>query len=464
MWTSLIRRTSFRIAALFAGLFSLTIVVIFTVLYVLISSDLVHDLKEHVDETRGALAAVSDGGGPAAMQQMISRQAAVAQSEEDIYLLTDAHGAYLAGNVSSMTYFNGWKTIPWSDLRLVGEWSAPVTSTAVVGRWTDLKDQRLFVADGDGDMRHAQEIVLDGLIWGLVMSAVSAFVGALLLGFSAQRRVGAMEVALGAVARGELGVRVPRSSTGDDLDHVAELMNDTLNRLQALISSLKQVSTDVAHDLKTPLGRVRQRLELLASRPASADAYRGAVNETIGDLDGIIETFEALLRIAEIEGGARRARFADIDLAAVLSTVHEALEPVSEDAGRQIALRIDRPEPAIVRGDRELLFQLFTNLAENAIRHCPQGSRIEIALRSEAEKLIATVTDDGPGIPADEREKVFERLYRLEKSRTTPGSGLGLSLAAAIAESHNAKIALGDNNPGLAVSVTFDRAAPSPAA
>ena len=453
--TRFIRRTAVRIGVVFAGLFSMAIIAVFTILYFVISNDLGAYVKQHVQEVSDTLAAVGETGGREALIRMVGGHVDVAQSEEDVYLLTDDKGAFLAGNVRAISYFEGWRSIPWNDLALIGDWPAARTSTAVVGKWTTVKGGRLFVADGNGDVNDAQNIVLDGLGWGVTMAGISAVLGGLLVGFSAQRRVTAMGEALNSVAQGALATRIPLTHRGDDLDHVATLINATLDRLQRLILDVKQVTTDIAHDLKTPIGRIRQKLETLQSAPNSLETYRATVEDTLTDIDNVIETFEALLRIAEIEAGARKANFVALDLQGIVANVCDALEPVAEDAGHRFEKSLPEFDGLKIQGDRQLLNQLFVNLIENAIRHCPHGSIISVALQARAGTLSVTVADNGPGIPTAERANVLKRLYRLEKSRTTPGSGLGLSLATAIADLHGATIILADNHPGLAITVEF---------
>jgi len=216
---------------------------------------------------------------------------------------------------------------------------------------------------------------------------------------------------------------------------------------------MRQVSADIAHELKTPLNRLKMTLD---------DAISGAVRgRDVGQLlvdakaesDQINATFEALLRISQIEAGARRQRFQNVDLTEILTLVEEVYVSVAEDSGQVLELR---PSPAAtVQGDKELLTQMVVNLVENAITHCPAGTRIEMSLASADGGIVLHVADSGPGVPAEERDKVFRRLYRLDKSRTTHGSGLGLSLVKAIADLHSADIHLADNAPGLAVSVSF---------
>ena len=452
---SLTRRSAFRIALLFAGLVAAVILSILAALYYAISDDLAGRVKGHVDELRTAIFDIERTGNFASVTQIITTYAADAEPEEDIFLLTDANNNYIAGNIQSMPLFDGWRTIPWQKLALAGTWNPTSSSTAVVGRWMDVKGGHVFVAGGNGDVKDVQNILIHVLSWSVLFAVASALLGGLILGRSAQKRIGAMETALNAVVRGELDSRVPRSASGDDLDHVAGSINKTLDRLQSLIANLKQITSDIAHDLKSPIGRALQKLDSVDETSHDISAYRDTIEAARTDLRATVGTFEALLRIAEIEGGARKSRFRNVDLKSILVEVVDILETVAEDSGHQMAANLTTPFPAVVRGDKELLTQLFINLVENAIRHCPIGAVIAVNMRTDDGHPIVTISDNGPGIPASEHDKVFRRLYRLEKSRTTPGSGLGLSMVAAIAELHDAQISLADNKPGLIITVKF---------
>jgi len=222
-----------------------------------------------------------------------------------------------------------------------------------------------------------------------------------------------------------------------------------------LIENVNQSSSDIAHDLKRPIARMRLRLDEVTRTAATPDQMRVAIEELITDLDSITATFDALLNITQIEAGARRCRFQSVDLERVVDDVFELYAPVAEDAGHALKSVKKSGGPFLVLGDAELLTQLIANLIENSVCHTPVGTTLGLQLERLGGTLRLTVSDNGPGIPEHEREKVFQRLYRVERARTSPGSGLGLSLVHAIAELHNARIALEDNKPGVRAIVVF---------
>jgi signal transduction histidine kinase len=284
---------------------------------------------------------------------------------------------------------------------------------------------------------------------------VCAGLSGYILGLKAERRVAELKQVLDAVATGDLDRRILKNGFADDIDHVSSLINTMLDRLQGLIGNLKQVSVDIAHDLRTPISRMRQKLELVRSGADNISAYKVAIDAPIDEIDDIADTFDSLLRISEIEAGARKAKFVEVELYGLLANIADALEAVAEARNHRLIPPAPVESPIKVRGDRRLLNQLFVNLIENSIVHCASASEIRIELSSDNGEAIVRVRDTGPGIPMMEQEKVFRRLYRVEKSRTTRGSGLGLSLVAAITELHGAKIALSDNAPGLVTEIRF---------
>jgi signal transduction histidine kinase len=220
------------------------------------------------------------------------------------------------------------------------------------------------------------------------------------------------------------------------------------------------VSTDIAHDLTTPISRLRNRIEQARKAAASGAPVDVLLEQAEGETRSIHETFEALLGIAQIESGRPRDRFTRVDMGEILASLNDTYGPVAEDHGHELILEVPSDGRFRLQGDRALLTQMLANLVENAIRHCVRPATISMGARGDSDGALVTyVSDTGPGIPADEREKVFRRLYRLEKSRTTDGSGLGLSIVKAIEDLHHATIRLADNGPGLLVEITFPGAA-----
>ena len=220
------------------------------------------------------------------------------------------------------------------------------------------------------------------------------------------------------------------------------------------MANLQHVTSDIAHDLRTPLGRQRQRLESALNNPTTGPECRSVIEAAIDETDTMLKTFEAMLRIAQIEAGARRARFSTVDLSEVAENVADAFAAVAEDEGRRLETAIAPGVP--VHGDRELLTQMLANLVENGLRHTPAGTVLTTRLSKCADRVRLEVSDTGTGVPEEERARVLERFYRLDRSRSTPGSGLGLGLVAAVAKLHGARIALEDNEPGLRVVLEFD--------
>jgi signal transduction histidine kinase len=266
-----------------------------------------------------------------------------------------------------------------------------------------------------------------------------------------QRRMAAISGTAEAIIDGDLGRRIPVHGD-DDLSRLAITINRMLDRIGVLMDSLRQVTSDVAHDLRTPLNRLRQRLERSALQ-AGDPAHRAEIEGSLRDVDAILVTFAALLRISEVEAGARRAAFRPVDLQALARAVAEDFAPAAEDAGHR--LEFQAGPPAWIVGDAELLTQMTVNLVENALRHTPQGCTVRLSTAVEPGAAALVVLDDGPGVPESDRARLFDRFYRLERSRSTPGSGLGLAMVQAVARLHRGEARLMDGMPGLKAKVVF---------
>jgi signal transduction histidine kinase len=267
------------------------------------------------------------------------------------------------------------------------------------------------------------------------------------------RRIETISRAARAIMGGDFSKRIPVGGANDEFDHLIASLNGMLERNESAMESVRRVSQDIAHDLRTPLSRLRQRLELAQRRARSVEEWRSAAEACISDMDAILETFSALLRIAQIESGMPTRHFAKVDLTEMLRTVIEVYQPMADE--REQLFTADISSGLAVWGDRELLTQMFANVVENAMKHSPRGASIGVSTIQSVDAIAVAVSDSGPGIPAADRGRVFRRFYRLERSRSTPGSGLGLSLVEAIAALHHVSIELTDKDPGLGFILRF---------
>jgi signal transduction histidine kinase len=285
------------------------------------------------------------------------------------------------------------------------------------------------------------------------MAIVFGILGGTILRARFMRRVDAITGTCEGIIAGRFNERIPLRGRGDEWDRLASAINEMLNRISALLDNLRQVSSDVAHDLRTPLTRLRNRLDDARLGAVTVVDYSTAVARAIDDTDQLLAMFSALLRISQIEAGTRMTAFVPLSLTALLESIYEMYRPVAED--HQQILEANIQQGVQVRGDGELLTQMFSNLIENAIRHTPARTSIRVALQRSKGSIIASVSDNGPGIPPQERDKVLRRFYRLSSSRSAPGHGLGLALVAAIAQLHQATLVLKDAEPGLCVHAKF---------
>lgn len=440
------RSTPFRLAVTFGVLFVVTFIFSGAIMYHMLRVGLERDLEQSLHEMNSLIASAYQPHDTEDLIDTLNNYASFQSTSDGLYSLMDAGGRKLAGNFAAPRIPNGVYTVTSVDVGLKGHERYRM-QVSTIGPYT------LVVAENFNDVDEMLRIVLVSFEWAAAIAVATAIGGGVFLAFRAQARLDRVANTMNDVAHGALQARIPITGNGDDLDTVAIQINAALERLQTLVESMRQVSTDIAHDLKTPLNRLRLTLDAAAERNDRQLDISTLLDEARSESDRINATFAALLRISQIEAGARKERFQATDIDDVLAVISEVYADVAEDAGQSLA--IAERCSALVWGDRDLLTQMIANLVENAINHCPAGTLITLSLRRRDNRAILSVADSGPGIPAGERDKVFRRLYRLDKSRTTAGSGLGLSLVKAVADLHAAEIAMGDNCPGLTVSIGF---------
>jgi signal transduction histidine kinase len=386
-----------------------------------------------------------------------------------LYLVTTFAGESLAGNVTALPPGlldnPGWAETQYRRLdeaegpghpehhALVRVFQLPGGFRMLVGRDLDERE-RLY------------HIVLAAGRWSVAIVVILGLGGGLFVTRRVLRRVDAMTETSRTIMAGDLGGRLPVDGTGDELDRLAENLNVMLERIEALMHGLKEVTDNIAHDLKTPLTRLRNRSEQALRGAKNEGEYRAALEGTIEDSDGLIRTFNALLMIARAESGQARDDMQEFDAAEIAHDICELYEPLAEEKG--IALKVDAEVPAPVYGNRELVSQALANLVDNAIKYTPvpetagdnQPPAIVVSAANEGERVLLSVADSGPGIPEADRARVVERFVRLEQSRSQPGSGLGLSLASAVARLHGGELTLADNQPGLKCIIALPRGGP----
>jgi signal transduction histidine kinase len=383
-----------------------------------------------------------------------------------LYLVTTPTGEGLAGNVGSLepgVLDNpGWLETNYHRLEapegaehraLVRVVQLPGGFHLLVGRDLDERE-RLF------------GIIVNAGKWSLALVIVLGLAGGFFVSRRVLSRIDAMTGTAQTIMAGDLSGRLPVAGTGDELDRLADAVNAMLDRIEALMHGLKEVSDNIAHDLKTPLTRLRNRCEQALRSAIGETNYRAALESTIAESDELIRTFDALLMIARAESGQARDNMSEFDASEIARDVGELYEPVADEKG--LVLKVDAPAAAPVRGNRELVSQALANLIDNAIKYAgPNGklngmpAEIVVKAGSEGERITLSVADRGPGIADADRARVVERFVRLEQSRSEPGSGLGLSLASAVARLHGGELKLEDNEPGLRSTIALPRAGPT---
>lgn len=337
-----------------------------------------------------------------------------------------------------------------------GDYPAPIRFVA-----RRLEDGRTLVLGHDTDeLARLRELVRHVLAGGLIISVAGSLLAGALLSFGSLRRIQTMHRTAAAIMRGDLSRRLPVGRRRDDLDKLARIVNDMLDQIETLIAGLKAAGDNIAHDLRTPLTYLRTSLELSARTPGTAAERDHAIADAIAQVDRILGIFQALLRVSEVEDGKRRSGFRLVSLSEVATAVVELYEPVAADRGQGLQLRLTGRSSIL--GDRDLLFDLLSNLVDNAIKFTPEGGAVSVHVEDRPGVHVLAVEDTGPGIPAELRTRLFQRFARGDRARNTRGSGLGLSLVAAIARLHDAAIDLHQTPASFCIAVAFPVPAEAP--
>jgi signal transduction histidine kinase len=447
-----LQSSTLKLALIYVGVFSAAI---FGLLF-FVHRSTVGFLREVSDQAlareRLALTSAFDRDGRSGLVSLIDRRLADPQFKGWYYLFADARFARVAGNLSR------WPAVDRGDSGSSGvtevDWGADHTGGVLRATWYTLPDGEHLLFG-----RSAQRLNMftGTLTIGLATAAGLFLALATAAGISTARRsvtrIETINATSREIMREGLGRRIPLRGSGDEWDELAANLNSMLDRIGELVETNRQVSDNVAHDLRTPLTRMRARLERAATEPADPARNQALITDLVGELDDILRTFSSLLRISQIEASERMAGFRRLDLGEIAGEVAELFDAAAED--KAVSLSLSAPGPAPVVGDRDLLFDAISNLVDNALKHGSKGGEVRLSVAATAAGSVLAAADHGPGIPSAERQRVFRRFYRLERSRSSPGDGLGLSLVAAVANLHDARIEIADNDPGIRIELHF---------
>ena len=438
---SLRTSAAYRIAFTYAAALAAAILMLGIAVYFAADAEFRHQRDERIAAELSDLA--QEPGGIAGLKDEIAERERGRTTESFGYALFDPAGKRIAGRMDTTRPAPGFSMIVFRD-----PMEGPDSARA---KALDLLDgSRLVVAVDSEAVEAIDATILE--LFGIAFAVVLlvGLAGALLLGRYLRQRLGVISRTANAIVVGDLDKRMPVSTYGDEFDAVALALNAMLDRIAGLMENLRQVSSDVAHDLRTPLLRLRSQLEQVGK-------VDGAAERALEQGDAVLALFGSILRIAEVEGGGLEQSFATIDLSALVEDVGDSFQPALSDSGHCFSWAV---QPGVsVRGNRELLAQALANLLDNARVHTPMGTRVMLALRADATKADISVDDDGPGVPSAELPAILRRFYRGEASRTTPGNGLGLSLVAAVASAHGGGVETDSSSTGLRVTITIPRIA-----
>jgi signal transduction histidine kinase len=450
----LVRTHAFRLAVLYFLVFAASVLGVLLFVYWTSADFVERQTAATLDAEISGLAEQYAQRGLSGLIQIVAARSAGDRGDAMIYLVTDPDGRPLAGNIAA------WPT------------GVPTHSTALsfaLERKTDGQieirpaEGRLFIIPGEYRLLVGRDVsdasafrsrVRTTLLWAGLIALGIGLAGGSLMGRNLLRRVEQVNRTTERVMAGNLSDRVPLHGTGDEFDQLAANLNRMLEQIERLMTAMREVTDDVAHDLKTPLSRLRTRLERALCEPSAGSSQNEAIRAAIDEADRLLSTFNSLLSIAELESGARNDQTEPLDLSEIARAASELYEPVVEENGFALKLAL---QPALrIRGDRHLLSQALANLLDNALKYA-SGGEIEVCTYARGAHVLLEVADHGPGIPEASRAAVLDRFVRLEPSRTTPGNGLGLSLVRAIAHRHGGAVEIIDNQPGLRVRLELPR-------
>jgi signal transduction histidine kinase len=449
-----LQSSTFKRALVWIAVFGAIVIALFGYVYWSTSTYVLSRADRMIAGEQAVLHKAYDSGGRSALIAAIEQGVADERLVGMLYLLTDSSFVPVAGNIKVWPSELKGAAAGWSNFGDRASNPDAPDRSSLRGTFETLPDgYHLLVGRDIGDLDEFAGKVNIALT--LVISLIFVLAGAAGISVTrrSMRRIESINATSRAIMHSGLGKRIPMHGTRDEWDHLAENLNSMLDRIEALMREVKQVTDNVAHDLRTPLTRMRGRLEEACNGPRDRDRDQRLIDDTMADLDDVLRMFASITRISQIEARDRRAAFGTVDLAALAGDVVELFDAAAEENGTRLILTGDRD--VVVMGDRDLLFDAVANLVDNALKHGRQPGDVTVDVVDGQGGAVLSVADNGPGVPAEERIRVLGHFYRLERSRGTPGNGLGLSIVAAVARLHAAQIEMLDNRPGLKVELRF---------
>lgn len=449
----LLRTTTFRLSLWHAGLFAASALIVFAFIYVTTIGALDREIGTTITEEIQSLRDVYAELGPKGLEDTIEERSAPGRGAGAIYLLTDSTFHPLAGNISiwpaKLSPEEQWVYFDIAVPR------AGSSETHEVRARTFHVEPGLFLLVGR-DIHNRTDVrrrLLAAFGWGFAVTLALGMAAGVISSRSMLRRVETIAAAGRRIMQGQFAERIPTRGTDDELDHLAQNLNQMLDEIERLMVGMQTVSESIAHDLRSPLTHLKGRIELALKGPSDSKTFREALEQTVAEADRILAMFNALIGAARAEAGIGRREFERLDLAEVVRDVVELYEPLADEKEQALDFQVLGAAPCV--GHRQLLSQAVLNLLDNAVKYTPEGGRIAVRVGSTGAAPFVTIEDTGPGIPEDQRENALKRFVRIAPSPERPGSGLGLALVSAVAKLHRATLVLHDNAPGLRVELTL---------
>jgi signal transduction histidine kinase len=446
----LLETSTFRLALIYLALFGVSALALFGFLYVRTAVVMEQQTRDTINAEITGLKEQGQTFGLVGLKQAIDRRSEINPNRASVYLLTDRLNKRIAGNLE------GWPAHApvreeWIDFEIEVPDGDRTTYRGALGRILPLQGGfHLLVGRDIENLQRTQSLIQKAIGWGLGLTLLLGLAGGFLMSRGMLSRIDAINRTTRRIMAGDLSQRISLKGSRDEFDVLAGNLNVMLDQIERLLQGMREVTDNIAHDLRTPLSRMRSRIEIaLLANPDRTEA-RTLLEQTLCDADAMIQSFNALLSIARAEAGSERAAFEPVDLSEVCRDLADLYGPLAEEKG--LTFTSACPQGLVLQGNRHLLAQALANLLDNAIKYTPAGGRVTLSGQSGP---VITVADTGPGIPEGERDRVLERFVRLDGDRSTPGNGLGLSLVSAVAKLHGATLRLEDNHPGLRVSLAL---------